>query len=237
MAICKRVLEEVSEADREVAGEFTSPKGELTVTAPVVLGRVHVLPVVTAFLKTYPDIDVRLVLSDRVVSLPDDRVDAAIRVGELPDSGLVTTRIGSVRRIVCGSPEYFRGRRPPRQPGDLRRHDCITFDALSTPEFWMFTRARSKVEVPVHSRLVVNTAEAALDAAMAGLGVTRVFSYQVVADAERSGRLVRVLRGYEPAPVPISLIYVGRAPLPLKLRAFIDFAGPRLRSKLSASAA
>jgi DNA-binding transcriptional LysR family regulator len=234
VAACKRILEQVGEAEREATGEYSAPKGDLVITAPIVFGRVHVLPVIAEFLKAYPDIDVRLVLSDRVMNLLEDRVDVAIRIGELPDSSLIATRIGAVRRVVCGSPKYFAKRQAPKEPDDLRRHDCITFEGLSAPEAWVFRRSTTSVTVPVRSRLVVNAAEAAIDAAMAGLGVTRVFSYQVLAAAERVGTLVRVLRSFEPPPTPINLVYLGRPPLPLKLRAFLDFAAPRLKSRLAA---
>jgi DNA-binding transcriptional LysR family regulator len=233
LAACKRILEQLGEAEREAMGEYSSPKGELIVTAPIVFGRVHVLPVVLEFLQAYPDIDVRMVLSDRVMNLLEDRVDVAIRIGELPDSSLIATRVGAVRRIVCGSPEYFAKRRAPKEPQDLRRHDCITFEGLSAPETWVFRRSGSNITVPIHSRLVVNAAEAAIDAAIAGLGVTRVFSYQVLQDAERVGALVRVLRSFEPSPTPINLVYLGRPPVPLKLRALLDFSAPRLKSRLA----
>jgi DNA-binding transcriptional LysR family regulator len=172
-----------------------------------------------------------LALADRVVSLQEENVDLAVRIGELPDSGLIATRVGSIRRMTCGSPKYLSQRGRPKRPQDLRSHDCITFDGLSSPDSWTFLDGRSTVAIDVHSRLIVNTAEAALDAAVAGVGLTRLLSYQA-ADALRAGKLHAVLEKFEPPVWPLSLVYPGQGLLPLKLRAFLDFAAPRLKSRL-----
>ena len=195
-------------------------------------GRLHVLPVAIEFLKAYPDIDIRIALADRVVSLQEDDIDLAIRIGELPDSSLVATRVGSIRHVVCGSPAYFAERGTPKSPGELTTHDCITFEGLASPHGWKFVVGKATVSVAIHSRLVINTAEAAIDAAIAGVGITRVLSYQV-ASALRAGMLARTLRQFEPAPWPVSLVYPGQGLLPLKLRAFLDFAAPRLKGRLA----
>jgi DNA-binding transcriptional LysR family regulator len=234
VAACKRILEDIGEAERAATGEYIAPRGDLIVTAPIVFGRLHVMPVAIEFLKAYPDINIRVALADRVVNLQEDDVDLAIRIGELPDSSLVATRVGAVHRVVCGSPAYFAARGTPKSPGELGTHDCITFDGLLSPDSWKFAVGKSSVSVAIHSRLIVNTAEAAIDAAIAGVGVTRVLSYQV-ASALRAGTLALVLRKFEPAPWPVSLVYAGRGPVPLKLRAFIDFAAPRLKAKLAES--
>lgn len=228
----RRILEQVSEAERTAAGEYAAPKGELTVTAPVVFGRLHVLPVVVDFLKTYPEIDLRLTLADRVVNLVDDHIDLAVRIGELPDSGLHASRLGAIRRVTCASPAYLADRGRPQRPEDLEAHDCITFEGLSAVRAYRFRTAKGEVSVPVHARLTVNTAEAAIDAAIAGLGLTRVLSYQIVA-AERAGLIEVVLREYEPEPWPVHLVYLDQGLLPLKLRAFLDFAAPRLKTRLA----
>jgi DNA-binding transcriptional LysR family regulator len=229
---CKRILNEVNEAERAASGEYSTPRGDLVITAPMVFGRLYVLPVVLAFLKTYPEIDIRLVLSDRLVHLLDDHVDVALRIGGLPDSSLVATRVGSIRRVVCGSPAYFAVHGHLKAPEDLQSHQCITFDALAAPGMWTFRVGKVDASVPVHSRLVVNTAEAAIDAAIAGVGVTRVLSYQI-ATARRADKLEIVLADFEPASWPVSLVYDGQGILPLKLRAFLDFAVPRLKTELS----
>jgi DNA-binding transcriptional LysR family regulator len=236
VAACKRILEDVSEAERIASGEYTEPRGDLVIAAPLVFGRLHVLPLITEFLKAYTEVDVRLVLSDRVVNLIEDHIDLAVRIGELPDSRLTATRVGHVRRVVCGSPKYFSVHGVPQVPDDLNAHACISFDALSASDAWRFTRDGAESEVPVRSRLVVNTAEAAVDAAIAGVGITRVISYQV-ADALQAGSLQLIFRDYETAPMPVSLLFDGRRRLALKLRAFLDFAAPRLRERLAAEAA
>jgi DNA-binding transcriptional LysR family regulator len=232
VAACKRILDDVREAERAAAGEYSAPRGELIITAPIVFGRLHVLPVLLEFLKTYPEIDVRLTLADRVVNLQEDHVDLAVRIGELPDSSLVAMRVGSIGRVVCGSPSYFAERGTPKRPNELSKHDCITFNGLTSPEAWIFLSGKGNISVALHSRLIINTAEAAIDAAIAGLGITRVLSYQV-ADAMRTGALVLALREFEPPPVPVSLVHAGQGRLALKLRAILDFAAPRLRARLS----
>jgi DNA-binding transcriptional LysR family regulator len=233
LAACRRILGAVQEAERAAAGEYHAAKGELVLTAPLVFGRLHVLPVVTAFLAAYPAIDVRLLLADRVLHLLDDHVDLAVRIGALPDSSFVSTRLGAVRRVVCASPDYLARRGRPALPGDLAAHDCVTFEGL--PQAWTFGRGRSEIAVAVHSRLVVNTAEAAVDAAVAGVGVARVVSYQAIPALE-AGRVALVLRDFEPPSQPVSLVHPGQGPLPLKVRAFLDFAAPRLRAIFSSGA-
>lgn len=234
LAACKRILEDVTEAERAAAGEYSEPRGDLVITAPIVFGRLHVLPVIADFLAAFPEVNVRLVQGDRIVHLLDEHVDLALRIGELPDNRLTATRLGTTRRVVCASPDYFSARELPASPGELSGHRCISFDAMGSPEAWSFRVDGGDVSVPVPSRLVVNTAEAAIDAAMAGVGVTRVLCYQIEM-AQSSGRLQTVLREFEPAPQPISLVYTGQQRLPLKLRAFLDFATPRLRERLAAT--
>jgi DNA-binding transcriptional LysR family regulator len=228
VAASRRILDDVAEAERSAAGEYTAPRGELIVTAPVVFGRLHVLPVVTDFLAAFPEIAVRLALSDRNVDLAGDHVDLAVRIGALPDSRLIATRVGAVRRVVCGSPAYFAAHGEPRVPADLAGLACVTFDVLSSATAWDF--AAPGGTVAIRSRLSVNTAEAAIDAAVAGAGVTRVLSYQV-AQAVAEGRLRIVLAPFEFPAVPVSLVHAPGL-MPLKLRAFRDFAAPRLRKAL-----
>jgi DNA-binding transcriptional LysR family regulator len=234
LAACKRILADIDEAERDATGEFRAPKGELVVTAPVVFGRIHVLPIVLEFLRTFPEIDVRMVLSDRVTNLLEDRVDVAIRIGELPDSSLVARNIGAVELVVCASPAYLARRGTPTRPEDLGHHDCITFDGVAAPDAWIFRGCKPTARVAIRSRLVVTTAEAAIDAAIAGLGITRVLSYQV-ARALSEGALTCVLGAFQSAAAPIHLVHTGQPLPPLKLRAFMDFATPRLKSRISAT--
>jgi DNA-binding transcriptional LysR family regulator len=236
VAACRRILEQVDEAERAASGEFSAPRGELMVTAPIVFGRLHVLPVATEFLAAYPEIKVRLALADRVVNLMEDHVDVALRIGALPDSSLMATRIGVIRRVVCASPAYFAARGVPKTLADLAAHDCIGFDVLTTAEAWTFKQGRSEISVPISARLTVTTAEAVVDAAISGVGIARVLSYQA-AQALRDGRLALALVDFEPEPWPVHLVYTGGRMLPLKLRAFLDFAAPRLKARLAESGA
>jgi len=232
VAACRRILEEIGEAERTATGEYAMPKGELVVTAPVVFGRLHVVPVVAEFLAQYPEININLVLTDRVTHMMEEQIDVALRIGQLPDSNLMAVRVGTVRRVICASPAYLRARGTPKTPRELSAHDCITFEVLASKRAWVFGHGKGELSVPVHSRLSVNTAEAAIDAATLGAGVIRVLSYQV-AESLCSQALQVVLDRYEADPLPVSLVHQGQAPLPLKLRAFLDFVAPRLRERIA----
>ena len=227
----REILGRVEEAERAAAGEYSAPKGELTMTAPIVFGRLHVLPVVVDFLKAYPEINLRLLLGDRVSNLVEDHIDLALRIGNLPDSNLIATRLGAIRRTVYASPDYLARHMVPKHPRDLSAHDCITFEGMASTRSWTFIDGKHDLLVPIRSRLAVNTAEAAVDAAVAGLGITRILSYQA-ARAEKTGRLVPLLADFEPPPAPVHLVYPSQGLVPLKLRALIDFATPRLRATL-----
>jgi DNA-binding transcriptional LysR family regulator len=232
---CQRILDEVAAAERGAAGEYDRPRGELIITAPIVFGRLHVLPVTVEFLAAYPDVAVRLTLSDRTLDLLDDHIDLAVRIGELPSSGLKAARIGQVRHVVCASPGYFATRAVPKHPTDIDALDLVTFDAPMGAGAWNFRWDGARRAVAVRSRLVVNTAEAAIDAAMAGVGMTRVLSYQVDA-AVNAGKLIIVLKKFELEAIPIHLVFMQGPILPLKLRAYLDFAAPRLRSRVQSLA-
>jgi len=230
---CRQILEQVTEAERAASGTQATVQGRLAVAAPVVFGRLHVVPVVAEFLQRHPGVDVELRLGDRNVDLLEERIDVAVRIGVLPDSGLVAVRVGGVRRVTCASPAYLRRHGTPRAPEDLGEHTCITFDGLGSANVWAYPTARGDAgRVRVRSRLTVSTADAAVAAAAGGLGVTRVMSYQML-EAERAGKLVRVLAGHEPPVVPVNLVHPGRGRLPMKTRVFIDEAGRGLRERLA----
>lgn len=230
---CRQILEQVEEAERAASGAYAKVKGRLVVAAPIVFGRLHVLPVAAAFLEAHPELDIQLRLGDRNVNLIEEHVDVALRIGTLPDSSLVATPVGSIRRVVCASPAYLERFGWPQTPGELSAHRCITFDGLDATTNWVFAGADGQtLQARVRSRLTVSTADAAIEAAVLGAGVTRVLSYQV-ADAVQDGRLVRLLDEHEPPAVPASLIYPGQGRLPMKTRAFIDFAAGQLRERLS----
>jgi DNA-binding transcriptional LysR family regulator len=229
VATARRVLEELAEADRGARGEQQLPRGELAIAAPLVFGRLHVLPVVTELLRAYPEISVRLVLSDGIANLVEDHLDVAVRIGELADSGLVAQRVGAVRRVTCASSAYLADHGRPRRPGELAAHACIAFEPVSDAgHVWRFAAGTGTRAVRVHirPRLVVNTAEAAIDAALAGLGIVRVLSYQI-----HDRPLQRVLAGYEPPPIPVHLVRTGTN-VPRKVRAFLDLAAARLKTIL-----
>jgi len=231
----KRILAEVMEAERAASGEYSAPTGELIVTGPANLGRLHLIPILAEFLRVYPKIDVRLVLVDRIVNLPEDHVDVALRVGVLPDSRLIALRVGSVRRVTCASPAYLAARGRPSTPDDLTGHDCITYDSILAPGAWRFMRdKRGKTEttIPVEPRIVVSNVEAACDAARAGIGIARVFSHHVAASID-AGTLLTVLDDFETKPLPVNLLHAAGRFLPIKVRAFLDFAAPRLKTQLA----
>lgn len=229
----RRILEQVEEAERVAAGEWQAPRGELVVTAPALFGRLHVLPIVTAFLVQYPAIDVRLLLADRNLDLSEHHVDLAVRIGALPESALHAASVGHVRRVVAASPEVLERHGVPTDPRALASLPTIAFEGLDTARRWIFhdpDRAEP-LHVPLRPRLSVSTIEAAVDAAVAGLGFVQVLSYQCAA-AVRAGTLRRVLDRYDGAAVPVSLLHRGRDRLPSKTSAFLDFAGGRLRAAL-----
>src|SRR6201995_4521108 len=182
------------------------------------------------FLIAFPEINVRMALSDPDMNLIYEQIDAAVRIGKLPDSGMIATRLGSVRRVICGSPGYFEANGIPKTPDDLAALTCVTFANLPAGSSWSFAakdKNLTQYQRP-RCRLNINTADAAIEAAIAGIGVTHVLSYQI-AKAVEQGLLRMVLTDYEPDPMPVHLIYSGQGLVPHKLRSFLDFAAPRLR--------
>ncbi len=233
-ASARRILDEIGETERIAAGEFNAPRGELVLTAPVLFGRLHILPVVTDFLAAYPEINIRLLLLDRNLHLLDEHVDMAARIGPLPDSSMVATRVGSMRTVVCASPKLVAGHSVPKKPEDLGTLPNVNFDFLTPASTWSFRLKDGKgsVDVPIRPRLSVSTAEAAVWASAHGVGVTRVLHYQC-ADAVRDGSLRIILADYEVEPLPVHLIHARRGTLPSKVRVFLDFATARLRDRLT----
>jgi len=231
IAAAKRILADVTEAERAASGEYTTPRGDLSISAPVSLGRLHLLPLLAEFLATFPDVDVQLSFQDRAVNLLEEHVDVALRIGALADSSLIAVRVGEIRRVVCASPAYLKARGTPKSPDDLATHDCITYVPALSPNTWTFKREETEYVVPVRTRLVVSNLESACDAARAGIGVTMAFSYNV-AELIRSGELILLLQDFQPRPRPVSFVYSPNRFMPVKLRAFLDFALPRLKARL-----
>jgi DNA-binding transcriptional LysR family regulator len=233
VASAKQILEQVDEQERRAAGEFTAPRGELAVTTPVQVARLRVLPVIDQFLAQYPEIRIRLLQSDRNVDLIDSHADVAIRVGRLRDSSLVATRVGSLRVVVVASKELLKKHGEPQAPEDLRGYPCVVFDSPNLSP-WRFrspdTHAISTIaEVP---RLLVSSPDAAVDAAIDGIGATLVLEHDVDA-AIKAGKLNFILQKFEVEPLPVHLVHISRNGMPIKLRRFIDFAVPKLRDALA----
>ncbi|MFD1703604.1 LysR substrate-binding domain-containing protein [Methylopila henanensis] len=227
----RRILEQVEEAERDAAGERSAPRGELDVTAPSVFGRTHLLPIAVDFLKEQREIGVRLHLYDRQVNLIEERIDVAVRIGHLVDSDLRATKVGEVRRVACASPAYLARRGTPAAPDDLPAHDGVTFRGFKTSPEWRYRGDNPVWSAEPRTRLAVNSTEAAVAAAVAGLGVLRVISYQIEAELE-SGALVPILEEFAPAPLPVSLVYPEAVVRLRKVRAFLDWTVPRLRTRL-----
>lgn len=238
VAAARRILEQVEEAERAAAGEFTEPKGELAVTAPLMFGRLHLLPIVADFLASHAAITVRLILADRNVDLVGDQVDMALRIGVLPDSAMVATRVGAMRMVCCAAPALLAERGVPRLPADLQRYPCVAVDTPMPAPAWRFRHPVSgaALDVAIDPRLTVTTPEAAAGAALLGAGIVRLLHYQVAAAIGR-GALTVILPSFEPEPAPVHLIHAARGQMPLKLRRFLDVAAPRLRQQLGDLAA
>lgn len=233
---CSRVIDALRDADEEVTGEYRQPKGDLVVTAPLGFGQQHLQPVVHEFLRAYPEVDVHLQLADRVLPLVEEHVDCALRIGILGDSSLVARELGAIRLVVCAAPAYLATRGTPLDLSALSGHDCITWSGLGSHKTFTLTvregRSSAERQVPVNVRVSTTTPESALQAAIAGLGLVQATSYQVAPHAA-AGRLVPVLVAHDSQPLPVSLVYPSKRLIPLKLRALLDFAAPRLEQCLA----
>lgn len=235
VAASRRILEELDAAERQASGDYGAVRGGLHVTAPVAFGERHLLPIALEFLKEQPEIKLRLTLADRQLSLADEHVDVALRIGHLADSALIATRVGTVRRVICASPDYLARRGVPCQPEDLAHHDGISFQGFATAPEWRYRRDGAAFTIEPHPKLSVNTTEAAIQAALAGVGIIRVLSYQI-SEKLRSGALQEVLSEFAPEPLPVNLIHGPVDPLPMKVRSFIEWIKPRLRAQMETMA-
>jgi DNA-binding transcriptional LysR family regulator len=217
----RRILADVEEAERAAEGERTRPSGRLVVSAPVGFGRLHVSPVMSAYLGRHREVAGELRLEDRLVNLVEDGIDLAVRIGHLADSSLVARQVGEMRRIVVASPAYLRRRGEPKSPEAIGAHDTIQFGASALTAQWRFVQDGRDVRVDVTPRLVTNSADAAIHYAVEGGGLTRVLAYQA-ADALKRGRLTVVLGGFEQPALPIHVVYPTSRLLSAKVRTFID---------------
>ena len=227
LEVSRRILSELEEAESALQEGVGAPRGPLTVTAPVVFGRRHLMPLICDFLDRHAAVQARVLLVDRIVDLVEEGVDVAVRIGHLPDSTLIAVQVGRVRRILCASPAYLARCGTPREPADLDRHRTIgaaLSGALASPAI---PRRGRPARAAIAPALRVNSVEAAIEAALAGFGITAALSYQV--DQElRAGVLVRLLPEHEPAPLPLHLVRPAGTHLPAKVRLFLSFAAERL---------
>jgi DNA-binding transcriptional LysR family regulator len=213
----RRILGDIEEAEISAQAERTQPSGRLVVSAPIGFGRLHVSPVMSAYLQRYPEVSGELRLSDRMINLVEDGVDLAVRIGHLPDSSLVARSVGDMRRIVVASPDYLKRRGEPKTPAMVAAHDTIQFGTSD----WNFIDDGREVRVPCTPRFITNSADAAILHAEQGGGLTRVMAYQA-AEAIEAGRLRIVLEKFEQAPLPIHIVYPTSRLLSAKVRTFVD---------------
>lgn len=222
---CRHILAELDDLRGLVRGEDTAPRGALAVTAPVLFGRLHVMPVAEALAAAHPELTLRLTFVDRITHLVEEGFDLAVRIGALADSALVAIRVAEVRRVVVASPAYLAARGTPTTPDDLRRHRIVSFDGVDSTAEWRFgpTGRDARQGVTLAPQLTVNCADAAVDAVERGAGIARLLSYQVAAGLA-GGRLRKVLVGHEPAPMPVSLVYQASRRPSANIQAFVHEA-------------
>ncbi|MGE7956476.1 LysR family transcriptional regulator [Pseudomonas sp. NPDC089530] len=224
----RRILAELQDAEASAAGIHARPRGQLTVTAPVLFGELFVTPLMVDYLERFPEVSINALLVDRVVSMVEEGVDVAVRIGELPDSGQHAMRVGEVRRVVCASPAFLARHGRPRHPQELRQAPVIAPSSIGQPRSWLFDDGGTPLNVRPEPRLVVTANQAAISAACRGLGLTRVLSYQV-AGKVAAGELEIVLAAFELPPLPIHVVYQGGRKAPARVRSFVDFAVQALR--------
>jgi DNA-binding transcriptional LysR family regulator len=217
----RRILADIEEAEGAAEGERTRPSGRLVISAPLGFGRLHVSPVMTAYLKCYPEVAGELRLSDRMINLVEDGVDLAVRIGHLPDSSLVARHVGEMRRIVVASSGYLKQHGEPKTPDAVATHETIQFGVLSASPDWRFTDGDREVRVAYSPRFSTNSADAAIQHAEQDGGLVQVMAYQA-AEAIKRGRLQIVLAKFEVPALPIHVVYPTSRLLSAKVRTFID---------------
>ncbi|WP_299613582.1 LysR family transcriptional regulator [uncultured Tateyamaria sp.] len=224
----RHILAQLQAADDAAVGAATNPVGQLRITCSNEFGRIYVTPILTDFLNMYPNVTSDVLMVDRVVNMIEEGFDVAVRIGSLPSSGLSAVRVGQVRRIICASPDYLTRMGVPQTPDDLAAHQIVSAGPVSPVADWRFGPDQQQI-VRVKPRLRLSSVAAAIAVAKQGWGLTRVLSYQVGPDL-MDGTLHTVLKGFEPAPLPIHLVHAEGRRAPAKVRAFIDLARERLRA-------
>jgi len=230
LAICRQALGQLEDAEDTLFDARAEPAGKLVITTPVLFGRLHVAPLVRAFMREHPAVTVEMLMLDRSIDLIEEGVDLAVRIGHLADSTLHAVPVGQLRRVVCASPEYLKANGTPRHPSELGAHAGIGFTGRSVLREWQFREDGRLSGVRIAPRMTTNLVEAAVDACCDGLGLGVFLTYQVQA-AVRAGKLKPVLRKFETDPLPISILYPHARLMSARVRAFIDFAVPRLRAE------
>lgn len=225
---CRRILAEMLEADESVTGLHASPRGRLTITAPVLFGGLYVTPIVTEYLSCYPAVTATCLFLDRVVHLLDEGVDVAVRIGELPDSTMQAVRVGQVRRVICAAPDYLARHGVPATPDALHDHTIVSASGVIPKPEWKLMDQGQPRTVRLQPRLTTSTNDAAMAAAASGFGITCLLSYQV-AEHVRAGRLKAVLSDYAPPALPVYVVHREGRQAPQRVRAFLDLAIERMR--------
>jgi DNA-binding transcriptional LysR family regulator len=229
----RQIVAAVEDAHLSLSARRTTPRGRLRIASSVSFGRTFVAPVVAEYLSAYPEVNIELLLLDRVVDLVEEGMDLAVRVAKLPDSSMVAHAIGHVQRVVVASPALLKASSKPKQPLDLRDRRCVSFTGAVSPSHWDFPDGRKTLQVPVKSALVTNQIDAAVLACVQGVGYGRFFDYHVLSDVN-AGRLVRVLPSFEGEAVPASIVYPSSRHQSSNVRSFVAFAQSRLKDRLLA---
>lgn len=230
LAICKTALGQLEEAEEALFDAKAEPTGKLVVTAPTLFGRLHVAPLLREFLRMHPALTLEMLLLDRSIDLIEEGVDVAVRIGFLSDSTLHAVPAGSLRRVVCASPAYLKQHGTPRHPSELASHAAIRFTGRSVLSEWQFQENGRTFGARITPCVTTNSVEAAVDACRDDVGLGAFLSYQVQAPV-KAGELKPVLRKYETDPIPITMLYPHSKLMSARVRAFIDFAAPRLRAQ------
>lgn len=225
----RRILTAADAADEAAAGINAEPRGHLTVTAPALFGRMFVMPGIVEYLDRYPATEVTALFLDRIVSLLEEGLDVGVRIGELPDSSMRALRVGSVRHVLCASPEHLRNRGIPQHPEDLRKHPIISSSAGNFTVDWRFGSKIASQRLSIKPRLAVTTNDAAIAAAVSSFGITRLLSYQI-APQLAAGELQIILSEYEPTPLPVHIVHREGRYASVKVRTFVDLLAERLRT-------
>lgn len=224
----RRILADVEAADEAAAGVNAEPRGHLSITAPVMFGRMFVMPCIVEYLRRYPDTEISTLFLDRVVNLLEEGLDVGVRIGELPDSSMRALKVGSVRLVLCASPQYLQKQGMPEQPEDLLEHELIASSSSTDALHWRFAENKGARQLRIQPRLTVTTNDAAIEAALEGFGITRLLSYQVAPQLAEN-KLKIIMQPFEPPALPINIVHREGRYSSVKVRALVDLLAERLR--------